>query len=78
VHRYGTADQVAEGLRREGFSHLLVNEYIYPWIVADYPLNLEERTTWEEFQVRTLADSSVVYTDGQHLVLYRLPVEAGP
>ena len=78
VHRYGTADQVAEGLRREGFSHLLVNEYIYPWIVADYPLSLEERTTWEEFQVRTLADSSVVYTDGQYLVLYRLPVEAGP
>jgi len=78
VRQYGTAEKVAEGLRSEGVSHLLVNEYILPWIVADYPLSLEEKAAWEEFKARTLADSTVVYTDGQYLALYRLPAEKEP
>ena len=76
--RYGSAEGVAEGLRREGISHLLVNQYIYPWIVADYPLTPEEKATWEEFQARTLSKSAIVYADGEYLVLYQLPAGEEP
>jgi 4-amino-4-deoxy-L-arabinose transferase-like glycosyltransferase len=72
VRRYGSAQDVAEGLRQEGFTHLLVNEYIYPWIAADYPLAPEEKVTWEAFRARYLTEEATVYADGQYLVLYEL------
>jgi 4-amino-4-deoxy-L-arabinose transferase-like glycosyltransferase len=73
VARYGSVDGVLAGLRAEGVTHLLVNQFIYPWIVTDYPLTPEEQTLWEEFQGRYLGQDAVVYTDGEYLVLYRLP-----
>ncbi|MEJ2211762.1 MAG: hypothetical protein P8129_22380 [Anaerolineae bacterium] len=77
VYRYGSAEAIAAGLRREGFSHLLVNEYIYPWIVSDYPLTAEEQAVWEEFEDTYLTPEALVYTDGEYLALYRLPAGEG-
>lgn len=78
VSRYGSAENVAEGMRREGFTHVLVNQFIYPWIIADYPLTLEERAIWEEFEARYLTEGTAIYTDGEYLMLYRLPPESEP
>jgi hypothetical protein len=72
IQRYGSAEAMLEGLQNEGVTHLLVNEFIYPWIVQDYPLAVEEQSVWEEFADRYLTDDSVVYSDGEHLVLYRI------
>ena len=41
--QYGSPEGVLAGLHREGFTHVLVNQYIYPWIVAEYPLTPEEK-----------------------------------
>jgi hypothetical protein len=73
VYRYGSAPEMVTGLCREGFSHLLVNQYTYTWIVTDYPFTPKEKAMWEEFQARYLPEEAIVYTDGQYLVLYRLP-----
>lgn len=73
VCRYGSAPGMLTGLCREGFSHLLVNQYTYTWIITDYPFTPEERAMWEEFQAEYLPEEAIVYTDGQYLVLYHLP-----
>lgn len=73
VLRYGSAEGVLAGLRREGVSHLLVNEFIYPYIADEYPLTPEERAIWEAFAARYLTGDALVYTDGEYLALYRLP-----
>ncbi len=79
--RYGSPEEVAAGLRSEGYSHLLVNEYVYPWIVRDFPINAEEQDGWEQFAARYLTDETRVHAEGEYLVLYRLPsggAGAGP
>lgn len=76
VYRYGSAQGIAAGLRQEGFSHILVNEYIYPWIAADYPLTPEEKAVWEAFEAAYLTPDNLVYSDGEYQALYRLPAEA--
>jgi hypothetical protein len=73
VARYGSAQGVRAGLEAEGFTHLLVNEFIYPWIAADYPLTAEDQAVWHEFQARYLAKNTILYADGQYFVLCRLP-----
>jgi hypothetical protein len=73
IHRYGSADAMLEGLQKEGVTHLLVNQFIYPWIVKDYPLTIEEKAIWEEFADRYLKDSTLVYSDGTYLALYQVP-----
>jgi hypothetical protein len=75
IHRYGSAEAVLEGLQEEGVSHLLVNEFIYPWIVKDYPLTSEEQAVWEEFADQYLTEGAIVYTDGKYLVLYKILTE---
>jgi hypothetical protein len=75
VHRYGSTEAMLAGLQEEGVTHLLVNEFIYPWIVSDYPLTSRERALWEEFSERYLTDSLMVYSDGEYLVLYRIQDE---
>jgi hypothetical protein len=64
-----------EGLQTEGLTHLLVNQFVYPWIVQDYPLTTEEKAVWEEFISRYLTDEAVVYTDGKYLILYQIQAE---
>jgi hypothetical protein len=70
--RYGSPEGVAEGLVQEGFTHILVNQYIYPWIVSDYPLTPEERTGWERFQAEYLTSDTLVHAEDGYLYLYRL------
>jgi len=76
--RYGSPEAVAGGLRQAGFTHLLVNQYIYPWIVEDYPLTPAERAAWEDFQARYLVPEALVHDEGDYLLLYRLPQSAVP
>jgi len=76
--RYSSPETLLRGLRQEGFTHLLVNEYIYPWIVADYPLTAAERAAWEEFRAQYLTPEALVYDEGGYLLLYRLPQDAVP
>ncbi len=76
--RYGSPEGVLAGLRQEGFTHVLVNQYIYPWIVADYPITAQEQAAWEEFQRRFLTDDRIIHLEGDLLVLYRLPTTAEP
>lgn len=76
--QYGSPEGVLVGLRREGFTHLLVNRYIYPWILTDYPITAQEQAAWEEFQRRFLTDDRVIHAEGDFLVLYRLPATAEP
>jgi hypothetical protein len=71
--RYGSPEAVAEGLSQEGFTHVLVNQYIYPWIISDYPLTQEERASWERFQAQYLTRDALVHAESDTLVLYRLP-----
>lgn len=76
--RYDTMEGLLVGLRREGVTHLLVNEFVSPWIVSDFPLTPEEQAGWEEFQAQYLTADAVVHAEGGYLVLYRLPAQAGP
>jgi hypothetical protein len=78
VAQYGSTESVVESLRREGVTHLLVNQFIYPWIAADYPISPEEKAVWEDFRARYLTDSTIVYTDGEYLALHRLPLDGDP
>ena len=71
--QYGSPEGVLAGLRQEGFTHVLVNQYIYPWVLTDYPLTAQERAAWEEFQRRFLTDDRIMHAEGDFLVLYRLP-----
>jgi hypothetical protein len=75
IHRYGSPDAMLEGLQKEGVTHLMANEFIYPWIVSDYALTADERAVWEKFTDQYLTDDAVVYTDGEYLVLYQIPAE---
>jgi hypothetical protein len=78
IDRYGTAEAIMVGLRKEGVTYLLVNKFIYPWIVSDYPLSVEEQAVWEEFVDHYLTESNMVYTDGTYLGLYLLPGPSEP
>jgi hypothetical protein len=73
--RYGSPESVADGLVEEGFTHILVNEYIYPWIISDYPLTSEEKAGWDSFQAQFLTRDTLVHAQGEYLQLYRLTPE---
>jgi hypothetical protein len=73
--RYGSPEGVAEGLLQEGFTHILVNQHIYPWIVKDYPLTPEEKAAWESFQAQYLTPTALVHAEDEYLELYRLTLE---
>jgi hypothetical protein len=75
--RYGSPEGVAEGLAQEGFTHILVNQYIYPWITRDYPLTSEERASWESFEAQYLTHDTLVHAEDAYLKLYRLTPEGG-
>jgi hypothetical protein len=75
---YGSPEAVVEGLRSEGFTHLLVNEFIYPWMIEEYPLTPEEQAGWEELRDRVLTADALVHAEEEFLYLYRLPPEEGP
>lgn len=75
--RYGSPQEMIAGLSREGFTHLLVNEYIYPWIVVDFPISPEEQAAWQELQALVLTEGALVHAEGEYLRLYRLPTMAG-
>jgi hypothetical protein len=75
--RYGSPEGVADGLAEEGFTHILVNQYIYPWITSDYPLTSEEQANWESFQARYLTTDTLVHAEDEYLELYRLVPEQG-
>jgi hypothetical protein len=74
--RDGTPEGVLTGLQQEGFTHVLVNAYVYPWIVSDFPITPQEQAGWEAFRARYLTADTLVHTEGEYLELYRLP--AGP
>jgi hypothetical protein len=76
--RHGSPGEIVAGLQREGFTHLLVNLYIYPWMVADYPLSPEEQMQWQQFQARYLRDDLLVHAEPEFLYLYRLPTSLEP
>jgi hypothetical protein len=76
--QYGSPEGVLAGLRQEGFTHILVNQYVYPWIVTDYPITPQEQAAWEEFQRRFLTDDRVIHAEGDFLVLYCLSATAEP
>jgi hypothetical protein len=69
---YGSPEAVAEGLHQEGFTHILVNQYIYPWIISDYPLTQEEQASWESFRAQYLTRDALLHAEGEYLFLYRL------
>lgn len=75
---YGTPAELPAGLQSEGFTHILVNRYIYPWIAEDYPLTGEEWTAWEQFDAQYLTDEALIHAEGEYLYLYRLSPETGP
>ena len=75
--RYGSPKGMAEGLMQEGFTHILVNQYIYPWITRDYPLTPEEQASWESFQAQYLTRDTLVHAEDEYLILYRLSPERG-
>ena len=70
---YGSPEGVAQGLREEGFTHLLVNDYVYQWIPSDYPITPEEVSAWETFRKRFLSEDTLVHAEESFLKLYRLP-----
>jgi 4-amino-4-deoxy-L-arabinose transferase-like glycosyltransferase len=76
--RYGSPEGIAAGLGNEGFTHLLVNRFVYPWITSDFPITAEEQSAWEEFSDRYLTDENLVHAEQDYLMLYRLPPEGGP
>jgi hypothetical protein len=69
---------VADGLQEEGFTHLLVNEYIYKWIPTDYPISPEELSAWEAFRKGYLTDDSLIHAEEDGLKLYRLRIPEEP
>jgi hypothetical protein len=76
--RYGSPEGIAAGLGREGFTHLLVNHFVYPWITSDFPITAEEQAGWTEFRSRYLTDENLVHAEQDYLMLYRLPTGGGP
>lgn len=74
--RHGSPEAVVAGLREEGFTHVLVNRFIYPWIAADYPITPEEKAGWEAFQSQVLTEEATIHAEGEYFVLYVLPEEA--
>jgi hypothetical protein len=76
--QYGSPEGVYAGLQAEGFTHLLVNHFVYPWIVTDFAITSQERAAWEEFQARYLTADTLVHAEEDTLRLYRLPSEEGP
>lgn len=76
--RYGSVEGMVAGLRSEGFTHLLVNEYIYTWVPDGFPITQEELAAWEELQTRYLTGEALVHAEGEFLKLYRLPATPEP
>jgi hypothetical protein len=76
--QYGSPEGVLAGLRKEGFTHILVNQYVYPWIVTDYPITGREQAAWEEFQNRFLTKDRIIHAEDDFLVLYRLSATTEP
>jgi hypothetical protein len=73
--KYGSPKDVLTGLRREGFTHLLVNGFVYPWIAKDFPITPEEQAGWEAFQAQYLTEQTLIHAEEEYLSLYRLPGE---
>jgi hypothetical protein len=76
--RYTSPEDILAGLQDEGFTHILVNEYVYPWILRDFPITAEEQAGWEVFEAEYLGTDALVHAEGNYLSLYRLPVGGGP
>jgi hypothetical protein len=76
--RYGTPAEMIAGLHHEGFTHVLVNEYLYSWIVSDFPITTEEKAAWEELQRHYFTDETLVHAEEDYLKLYRLRTLGGP
>ncbi|MBN1661613.1 MAG: hypothetical protein JXA93_24680 [Anaerolineae bacterium] len=74
---YGTAEALFTSIRREGFTYVLVNHHVYPWIVADFPITAAERAAWEEFRAQYLTDEMLVHAEEEYLGIYRLPPAEG-
>jgi hypothetical protein len=75
---FGSPEGMVDGLRRDGFTHVLVNMYIYPWMVASYPLYSHEQMQWQRFQALYLQDDLLVHSEPEYLYLYRLPTGLKP
>jgi hypothetical protein len=69
---YGSPDDIAKALREKSFTHILVNQNIYSVVDTDYPITPEEKAGWEAFQARYLVDEALLYTENEHLLVYRL------
>jgi hypothetical protein len=75
---YGSPEAVLTGLHQEGFSHILVNHFVYPWIISDFPIAPQEQAGWETFRNRYLTEATLVHREGEYLSLYRLLLDTGP
>jgi hypothetical protein len=76
--RYGSPAGIVAGLRREGFTHVLINDYVYPWIVRDFPMTAEEKDAWDELRRDYLNDENLIHAEGDYQRIYRLPATVGP
>jgi len=76
--RYGSPDEMVAGLRQEGFTHVLVNDYVYPWIVEGFPITPEEQAAWTVLREDYLNDAMLVHAEDDFQRIYRLPGEPGP
>lgn len=76
--RYASPEDILAGLQDEGFTHILVNEYVYPWILRDFPITAEEQAGWEVFEAEYLGTDALVHAEGNYLSLYRLPMGGKP
>jgi hypothetical protein len=76
--RYGSPAEMVAGLRKEGFTHVLVNDYVYPWIVEGFPITPEEQAAWTVLREDYLNDAMLVHAEDDFQRIYRLPAEPGP
>jgi hypothetical protein len=73
VARHHTAEAIIAALRAEGFTHVLVNDYVFPWIVRDFPITTDEVEVWEQLRAEFLNDQSLVHVEEEYQKIYRLP-----
>jgi hypothetical protein len=76
--RYGSPAEMVGGLRSEGFTHVLINDFVYPWIVRDFPITEDEQAAWEVLRADYFNDETLVHAEGEYQRIYRLPALAGP
>jgi len=76
--RYGSPGEIVAGLRAEGFTHVLINDFVYPWIVRDFPITEEEQAAWEVLRTDYFNDETLIHAEGEYQRIYRLPAPTGP